>query len=128
MNTTHLDGHLYLAGTHVGDVAIRGWHGSWGFGDFAPRASFERFAPLFNEWSRLMHADTGRLSRDNAARLRAIECRMYAIPAKLWVVPARQWRSIAILNIDRDMIEWKEGWSEGQADLTPAPGAVAQPA
>lgn len=104
------DGHLYLDGTLVGDVAISGWHGAWGFGDFMPRAAFARFAPVFDEWSRLMHADKGPLSREHAGQLRELECRMYGMHAKLWIVQERRWRHIAILNIDGGMIEWKEGW------------------
>lgn len=109
-------GQLYLNGQLVGEVAVQGWHGSWGFGEFEPRAAFDQFAPLFVEWSRLMHADGRRLSRENAARLREVENRTYALCARLWLVQARQWRHIAILNIDGAMIEWKEAWMGGIDD------------
>jgi len=112
---------LYLNGQLVGDVAVQGWHGPWGFGEFEPRPAFATFAPLFAEWSRLMHANPRRLSRDNGARLRAIENRMYALHGRIWLVEAREWRHVDIVNIDGCMIEWKEGWT---ADAAP-PGSPA---
>jgi hypothetical protein len=116
MRNAALTGQLYFNGQHVGDIAVRGWHGSWGFGDFNARPAFDQFASLFAEWSRLMHANPGRLSRENALRLREVENRTYALRARLWLVEARQWRHIAILNIDGAMIEWKEAWTGGVAD------------
>jgi hypothetical protein len=110
VNKSSITGQLYLNGKLVGDVAVQGWHGSWGFGEFEPRPAFGEFAPLFAEWSRLMHANPGRLSRENAARLRQVENRTYALHARLWLVQARQWRHVAIVNIDGTMIEWKEAW------------------
>jgi hypothetical protein len=132
-------GHLYLDGTLVGDVAISGWHASWGFGEFKPRSAFSQFAPVFDEWSRLMHADKDRLTREHADELRTIECKMYGLHAKLWIVQERCWRHIAILNIDGGMIEWKEGWPtgadatdrqpplQGQQEPAPRTGAREQP-
>jgi len=121
------DGHLYLDGKLVGDVAICGWHGPWGFGDFTPRPAFAQFAPIFDEWSRLMHADADRLSREHAARLREIECRTYALHGKLWIVQERRWRHIAILNIDGPMIEWKQGWPTGADELPPVQEQQGEP-
>ena len=121
MKHSTMTGQLYLNGQLVGDVAVHGWHGPWGFGEFDPRPAFAAFASLFAEWSRLMHANPGRLSRENAARLRAIENRMYALHGRMWLVKAREWRHVAIVNIDGSLIEWKEGWT---ADAAP-PGAPA---
>jgi hypothetical protein len=118
---TKMDGQLYLDGTLVGDVAISGWHGSWGFGDFTPRPGYARFAPIFDEWSRLMHADKGRLSREHAGKLREVECRMYELHAKLWIVQERRWRQIAILTIDGGLIEWKERWPASAGSKEPPP-------
>ena len=121
MKHSTLTGQLYLNGQLVGDLVVQGWHGPWGFGEFEPRPAFAAFAPLFAEWSRLMHASPGRLTRDNAARLRAIENRMYALHGRVWLVNAREWRHVDIVNIDGTMIEWKEGWT---ADAAP-PGMSA---
>ena len=111
MKRASITAQLYLNGQLVGDVAVLGWHGPWGFGDFKARPAFAPFAPLFDEWSRLMHAGPRRLSRENAGRLRAVENRTYALHARLWMVETREWREAAIVNIDGTMIEWKEGWT-----------------
>ena len=120
------NGQLYLNDRLVGRVAIHGWHDSWGVGDFAPEPAFEEFAPLFAEWSRLMHADVGPLSAEHAERLREIEFRMYALRAKLWIEQLRQWRVIRILTIDGAMIEWKEGWSQ-RRDVPPEEERAEEP-
>ena len=111
MKQSTMTGQLYLNGQLVGDVAVHGWHGPWGFGEFEPRPAFAAFAPLFTEWSRLMHATPGRLSRDDAAQLRDIENRMYALHGRMWLVKAREWRHTDMVNIDGCMIEWMEGWT-----------------
>jgi hypothetical protein len=126
VNTCSMTGQLYLNGKHVGQIAVRGWHGPWGFGDFVARAEFGQFEPLFDEWSRLMHANPDRLSRADAVRLREIENRTYALRARLWLVEAREWRHLAILNIDGRMIEWKEGWAGDVTHAAPRT-AVEQP-
>ena len=108
MTSSSLRGRLHIDGRHVGNVAIRGWEGAWGIGDFTPLANFTEFAPLFEEWSRLMHADAGRLSRANAQQLRDLENRMYGMKVAIWVEEMHRWRQVVILNIDGAMIEWKE--------------------
>ena len=108
MTTSSLHGRLHIGGRHVGNVAIRGWEGAWGIGDFTPNGNFAEFAPLFEEWSRLMHADAGRLSRANAQLLRDLENRMYGMRVAMWVEEMHRWRQVVILNIDGAMIEWKE--------------------
>jgi hypothetical protein len=74
--TSHCRGRLYLNGRFVGNVAIRGWDGPWGFGEFRPAPAFEAFAPLYNEWARLMHSPeiADRLTPNIAEALREVEC------------------------------------------------------
>ena len=117
MNVTM--GQLHLNGRYVGDVEIRGWHGPWGIGEFRRRREFDSFAPIYAEWARLMHIDADTLTPETAQRLRELECQTFAVKAAIWIPTMRQWRSIAILNIDGTMIEWKEGWSG--AELPPPP-------
>jgi hypothetical protein len=115
-------GRLYLNDQFVGNVVIRGYDGPWGFGEFWPEPVFERFAPLFNEWSRLMHAPEAavRLTERISDALRRVECALYAIHAKIHIDSVDQWRQIAILNIDGKMIEWKEQYSPATS-ASPAP-------
>jgi hypothetical protein len=126
MTTSALTAKLYINGRHVGDIAIRGWEGAWGIGNFkAVPEAFAEFEPMFSRWSRLMHADNKRLSRDNAKRLRDLESRMYALNVRLWVEQLSQWREVVILTIDGDMIEWKEPWAPGLGATKIAPRAQA---
>ena len=113
MRHAQLTGRLYLNEQHVGDVEIHGWQNAWGFGLFMPGPRFKTFAPLFERWASLMHskASVDRLSEDDAAELRKAEIALYAIHAKMHVPEMQQWRQIAILNIDQQLIEWKEQWA-----------------
>ena len=113
MKTAHHTARIYIDDQHVGDIDVSGWHGSWGLGQFRPNDLFEAYRPLFAEWSRLMHADAGPISDDVSQRLRELECQMYTLRCKLFLVQLHQWRQVLILNIDREMIEWKEGWVGG---------------
>lgn len=101
---------LYLNGTHVGDVSIRGWESSWGFGDFVPNENFSEFAVFFGRWSLLMHAADGDedVPREVADELREAEYQMDSFKARLFMVDAGEWRDIGHVNIDGGMIEWKE--------------------
>jgi hypothetical protein len=103
---------LYLNGQPVGNILISGWDGSWGFGEFSPEAAFAPFAPLYDEWARLMHspAIADRLTDDIGAALRRVESELYAITARIYVEEFRAWRKVDILTIDGRLIEWKEGW------------------
>jgi len=129
MRRSHCRGRLYLNQQLVGTIDIRSWDGAWGFGDFHPNAAFAEFAPMYNEWSRLMHSPqvADRLTPEIADALRKIECAMYAIKAKIYVEELRQWRRIGILTIDGTLIEWKEMWSGdgqgGEARNEPSKGA-----
>ena len=120
MTTSPCRGRLYLNGEFVGTVSIRGWDGPWGFGDFHAEPAFGAFAPLYNEWSQLMHSPEAsrRLTPRVADALRSVECALYKIAAKIYVEELRAWRQIAILNIDGTLIEWKEAWSAKDAAKT----------
>ena len=125
MRPSHCRGRLYLNGHAVGNIRIRGWNGPWGFGEFEPDpAAFAPFAPLYDEWARLMHSPeiADRLTDDIAAALRKAECALYAIEARIYVQGLRSWRKVDILNIDGALIEWKEGWCTCNE-----PGATAEP-
>jgi hypothetical protein len=115
MNATTLNAKLHISGRHVGNVSIRGWQGAWGIGNFSPTEHFAEFEPLFTRWSKLMHADDRRLSRENAKFLRDLEFQLYSLHVRLWIEEFRQWREVVILTIDGDMIEWKEPWLPGGA-------------
>ena len=113
MNRSHCRGRLYLNGQLVGNIDIHGWDGAWGFGDFNPAPAFEPFAPIYNEWSRLMHHPEAadQLTPAISDALRKVECAMYAIAAQIYVEEWRAWRQVGILTIDGRLIEWKETWS-----------------
>ena len=106
-------GQLYLNDEFAGEVLIRGWEGAWGFGEFRPCDNFQKHAALFEQWSRLMHVNESadQLSRDIAEQLRKVECALYRIRARLFLMDSKTWRQISILNIDSNLIEWKEQWS-----------------
>ena len=103
-------GRLFLNGTEVGSVSVRGHDGSWGFGEFVPSPEFSLFAAVFGRWSLLMHADGDeeRLSEAAADELRATEYEIDALRAALLLEPAREWRPLRQINIDGPLIEWKE--------------------
>lgn len=89
---------------------IRGWQNSWGFGDFKPNEGFSEFAPVFGNWSLLMHADDDqtRLSPEASEELRRAEYALDALRAKLFIPETKEWREIRQVNIDGSLIEWKE--------------------
>jgi hypothetical protein len=100
---------LWLQGRPVGHVVACGRDGPWHFGWFVPAASFESFAPQFAAWAQLMRAGgEGPLTADQRAQLTRIERSLDTLRA--WLVePGRTARrTIAQLNIDGDLIEWKE--------------------
>jgi hypothetical protein len=125
VSATHQTGLLFIEGQRVGDVQIAGWKGAWGMGTFAADLAFQNFRALFEEWSRLMHADAGPISDEAAARLRDLEYHMYALRCRIWLVESRQWRRILILNIDGPAIEWKEGWAIDEAESFESPDVSA---
>jgi hypothetical protein len=100
---------LYLNGRSVGSITVRGFTDSWHFGEFAPSADFAEFAPLFGEWSLLLHADEtapeiSRVARDELTR---IEREIDQLRAELFF-PETEQRIVADqINIDGDLVEWK---------------------
>ena len=100
---------LYINGQLVGDVVAKRLGASWSHGDFRPNAAFARFAPLFGEWSLLMHADGAyeRLSKAASDELRQVEFELDRLHAKQRFVESGEWVSCSQLNIDGEMIEWK---------------------
>lgn len=100
---------LWLGGCAVGRVTPCREDGPWHFGRFTPAPSFGRFASRFAEWARVMHAQSDRpLTDEQRAKLANIERSIDALRA--WCAePGRSARRrIAQLNIDGEMIEWKE--------------------
>src|SRR3954465_5435151 len=94
MRHTPCRGRLYLNEQLVGNIDIHSWDGSWGFGDFHAAPAFASFAPLYNEWSRLMHSPEAAdgLTPDIADALRKVECALYAIKAKIYIEELQAWR------------------------------------
>jgi len=101
---------LYIDGIEVGAVAVKGWEGAWGIGEFDAGEAFARFAPRFGLWSMLMHEDDGadRLSDAALQELRRVECELDSLRAELVLCETAERRRIRQLNIDGPMIEWKE--------------------
>jgi hypothetical protein len=101
---------LFMDGTQVGTVEVKGWMASWGYGDFTPDHAFSSYAPIFGAWSLLMHADgeTERLSREASRELTEAEHRLDSIKARLFFPHASEWVEVAALTIDGTLLEWKE--------------------
>ena len=115
MRASHCRGRLYLNGRAVGNIAVRGWDGPWGFGEFAPDpVAFAAFAPLYDRWARLMHSPeiARELTDDVGDALREVENQLYAIEARIYIEELQGWRKVDILTIDGTLIEWKEGWCD----------------
>jgi len=112
MHVNHAQAELYLNDTPVGAVTLRGSDNSWGYGTFHPNDAFAAFAPLFGRWSLLIHADdqTDRLSPAASEELRRAEFAIDGIHAKLLWPDRREWIAITQLNIDGDLIEWKQAY------------------
>ena len=110
-NPKHKSRHarLFLNGTEVGVVSVRGHSGSWAFGEFAASPQFAAFAPLFAKWSSLMHAEAadGRLSATASEQMRASEYEIDALRASLVLEHPEARHQLRQLNIDGGLIEWK---------------------
>ena len=126
MRASHCRGRLYLNGRPAGNITVHGWDGPWGFGTFAPGPAFASFAPLFEEWARLMHspAIARRLTGDVGDALRKVENALYAIEARIYIEDLQSWRKVDILTIDGPLIEWKEGWCDCDRAAAAAPEGV----
>ncbi len=104
------EAHLYLNDKPVGAIAASHADNSWTFGEFTPSDSFTEFAPLFGQWSLLVHADDddAPLSTAAAEELRSTEQALHRINARIFIPATGEWRELAAVNIDGSMIEWKE--------------------
>ena len=103
-------GIVHLNGSPVGTVTVTGGDTSWSFGRFTPGPGFEPFAPAFELWSLLMH-DGGagsRLDRATAADLAVVENAMDRIRSRLFFPADDAWVTPFQLNIDGELLEWKE--------------------
>ena len=101
---------LYLNDKDVGAIVVNQCDHSWTFGEFTPTPAFGEFAPLFGQWSLLMHADGDAepLSPAAADELREAENALTRLHAKIFVPATKEWRTPAEVNIDGSLIEWKE--------------------
>src|SRR5262245_18899540 len=100
---------LFINRKDVGSVVVKSLADSWGFGEFQPNAAFAEFAPIFGNWSILMHADDGekKLSEAASDELRAAELAIDALRAKMHLERENEWVDLSQLNIDGPLIEWK---------------------
>jgi hypothetical protein len=109
MHTILSRAELHLNGKKVGAVNVRGWAGSWGIGDFEPDDAFAPFAPVFGQWAMLMHEEAdAQLTRAASEELSAAERAMDLIRARLFFPDRNEWRDVRQVNIDAELIEWKE--------------------
>jgi hypothetical protein len=102
--------HLYLNDISVGTIVVTQCDHSWTFGEFTPNPAFGEFAPLFGQWSLLMHADGDAepLSPAAADELREAENALTRIHARIFLPDTNEWRCPTEVNIDGSLIEWKE--------------------
>ena len=101
---------LFLNDKLVGEVIVHGGDYSWSYGDFQPHPAFAEFAPLFGQWSLLMHFDSDDepLSEAASEELRSAEMAIDGLRARLYVPTQHAWHELSQLNIDGPLIEWKE--------------------
>jgi hypothetical protein len=100
---------LYINDQAVGEVTVQRRGASWSHGQFVPGSAFEKFAPLFGRWARLIHDDGkyAALSEEVSEGLRHIEFDMDRLHAKVHLISTDEWVMCTQLNIDGSMIEWK---------------------
>ena len=102
-------GALHLNGRYVGNVVVQGWDASWTYGQFQPTEGFADFAAVYGRWSLLMHEDTAEPVSDVvASALRDAEQQMDTIRARVFFPDQNAWHDVAQLNLDGELIEWKE--------------------
>ena len=100
---------LYIEGKQVGHVEVNRFADSWHFGNFQPQREFSEFAPLFGEWSLLIHADENepKVSQATLDELSKIERAIDALHAELFLPVTGQRVAVEQINIDGDMVELK---------------------
>lgn len=91
-------------------MAVKGFNASWGYGDFLPDPSFSEFAPVFGQWSLLMHAQSDHERPDSATaeELRQIERLLDSIRARLFFPKTNESIAVPQLAISNELLEWKE--------------------
>ena len=101
---------LYLNGKRVGQVLVQRHEDSWSHGHFIPNETFSEFAETFGRWSLLMHADEEEEKMSEAAgdELRRVEYEIDSMKAKLVFPETKETVRCAQLNIDGELIEWKQ--------------------
>jgi hypothetical protein len=111
MNSTGTRARLVINGKDVGRVTVRSFADSWGFGEFEPGVAFAEFAPLFGNWSLLIHADRDeeRLSEAASEELRRAELALDALRSRLVFDDGDEVLDLTQLNIDGHLIDWKVG-------------------
>ena len=112
MNRTAARARLVINGKDAGRVTVRSFADSWGFGEFEPDAAFAEFAPLFGNWSLLIHADhdEDRLSPAASEELRRAELALdLRLRCKLVFDDDDEVLDLTQLNIDGPLIDWKIG-------------------
>ena len=100
---------LYINADYVGDVVLQRREDSWAHGNFRAAPAFDRYAPLFRQWSIAMHADGVYEPISDAAsrELRRLEIEIDRLRAMLHFVDSGTWVRCLQLNIDGPLIEWK---------------------
>ena len=109
--TNGSEARLIINGKDVGHVRVRTFADSWGFGEFEPTGAFAEFAPLFGQWSLLLHAghDEDRLNPAASEELRRAELAIDALRCKLLFADGDEVLDLTQLNIDGPLIDWKVG-------------------
>ena len=110
MSALEKEFHLYIDEQHVGIIRPGRNENSWNFGEFEPLKCFSKFAPMFGRWSLLMHADSDiePLSSAAADELREAEREIDGHQFRLFSPVRKQWIALVEVNIDGNMIEWRE--------------------
>ena len=99
---------LHIDDIDVGSIIVSGCDSTWTHGTFSPGAAFSRFAPIFGQWSLLMHDDEDRPLHPTASTALAdAERQMDALHVKLHFPDLDVWQIVRQLNIDGKTAEWK---------------------
>jgi hypothetical protein len=103
----HVD--LCLEGKMVGRVEFNHLADSWLFGSFEPARAFAQFAPLFGEWSLLLHADekADQVSRDALDEMARLERAIDELRAEVILPESGEHMGVEQLNIDGNLVELK---------------------
>jgi hypothetical protein len=109
LNTLPKHVELFLQGKQVGHVEVNRFADSWHFGSFQPHREFSEFAPLFGEWSLLIHAEEkeSQVSQATLDELAKVERAIDSLRAELVLPTTGERLSVEQINIDGDMVELK---------------------